>query len=337
MNDLILDNPSRRMLMDVSMQGNDNALTPFRHALGAVWSNRLLAGVTAAVIFGLVMGGGFLMNRSHYAEAMLEIQSGHENLEQVNQQNMQGMPPDTSAIDTEVEILRSPAVAEAVVRKYKLTEDPEFGAAAKPGLIHRAVSALMGGTAPQSLSQSEVMRRTVNNVMGHSRIRRIGLTYMVQVGFVASTSQKAETMANAIVANTPRRVDFVHLPMNTYSSGMGARLRFAIAAARAPDILLIDEALATGDAKFRRRSEKRILELREHAGTVFLVSHGLGIIRQTCTRAIWLEDGLVVLDGNANDVVDAYERRYDPDELAKSARINKPGVNKRVFDEPSSL
>jgi len=107
--------------------------------------------------------------------------------------------------------------------------------------------------------------------------------------------------------------EFVHLPMNTYSSGMGARLRFAIAAARAPDILLIDEALATGDAQFRRRSEKRITELREEAGTVFLVSHGLGIIRESCTRAIWLEGGKIILDGDSNTVVDAYEAKHDPD------------------------
>jgi teichoic acid transport system ATP-binding protein len=106
--------------------------------------------------------------------------------------------------------------------------------------------------------------------------------------------------------------DFVHLPMNTYSSGMGARLRFAIAAARAPDILLIDEALATGDADFRRRSEQRILTLREQAGTVFLVSHGLGIIQDTCNRAIWLEKGQIVLDGDADFVVDAYRSRHDP-------------------------
>jgi teichoic acid transport system ATP-binding protein len=105
--------------------------------------------------------------------------------------------------------------------------------------------------------------------------------------------------------------EFVHLPINTYSSGMGARLRFAIAAARAPDILLIDEALATGDAQFRRRSEQRIRELREQAGTVFLVSHGLGIIRESCTRTIWLEGGKIVLDGETNMVVDAYEDRHD--------------------------
>jgi teichoic acid transport system ATP-binding protein len=124
--------------------------------------------------------------------------------------------------------------------------------------------------------------------------------------------------------------DFVHLPMNTYSSGMGARLRFAIAAARAPDILLIDEALATGDAPFRRRSEQRIRELREEAGTVFLVSHGLGIIRETCTRAIWLEDGRIIMDGPPDDVVDAYDEKYDPDERASARRSPRPGVASRV-------
>lgn len=106
--------------------------------------------------------------------------------------------------------------------------------------------------------------------------------------------------------------DFISLPMRTYSSGMGARLRFAIAAAQSHDVLLIDEALATGDAEFRQKSEKRIAELREEAGTVFLVSHSLAVVRETCDRAIWLEDGRMIMDGPADDVVDAYEDRYDP-------------------------
>jgi teichoic acid transport system ATP-binding protein len=120
--------------------------------------------------------------------------------------------------------------------------------------------------------------------------------------------------------------EFIDMPMSTYSSGMGARLRFAIAATKAPDILLIDEALATGDARFRRRSEARIQELREQAGTVFLVSHGLGIIRQTCDRAIWLEKGRIVVDGQADAVVDAYEARHDPDALeARLAALETAG------------
>ncbi|MEZ5117182.1 MAG: ABC transporter ATP-binding protein [Candidatus Nanopelagicales bacterium] len=101
--------------------------------------------------------------------------------------------------------------------------------------------------------------------------------------------------------------DFVNLPMSTYSSGMAARLRFAIASAVTHDVLLIDEALATGDAEFRRRSEARIRELRDQAGTVFLVSHSLDVVRDTCNRAIWLDEGAVRMDGDAGPVLNAYE------------------------------
>jgi teichoic acid transport system ATP-binding protein len=101
--------------------------------------------------------------------------------------------------------------------------------------------------------------------------------------------------------------EFIDLPMNAYSSGMSARLRFAIAASVSHDVLLIDEALATGDAEFRRKSETRIKELRDEAGTVFVVSHSLGVIRETCNRAIWLDKGLIKMDGHVTDVLDAYE------------------------------
>ncbi|MFF0474039.1 ABC transporter ATP-binding protein [Streptomyces sp. NPDC004284] len=101
--------------------------------------------------------------------------------------------------------------------------------------------------------------------------------------------------------------DAISLPMRTYSSGMGARLRFAIAAAKSHDVLLIDEALATGDARFRRRSQRRIDELRAEAGTVFLVSHSNSTITETCERALWLEAGTLRMDGPAKEVVAAYE------------------------------
>ncbi|MER6216366.1 MULTISPECIES: ABC transporter ATP-binding protein [unclassified Streptomyces] len=101
--------------------------------------------------------------------------------------------------------------------------------------------------------------------------------------------------------------DFISLPMRTYSSGMGARLRFSIAAAKDHDVLMIDEALATGDAAFQRRSQARIEELRARAGTVFLVSHSIGTVRETCDRAIWLESGVIRMDGPSQEVCDAYE------------------------------
>jgi teichoic acid transport system ATP-binding protein len=103
------------------------------------------------------------------------------------------------------------------------------------------------------------------------------------------------------------RGDFSSLPMRTYSSGMAARLRFSIAAAKKHDVLLIDEALATGDARFRRRSEERVRQLRADAGTVFLVSHSIGSILDTCERAIWLESGLIRADGPTEGVVKQYE------------------------------
>lgn len=99
----------------------------------------------------------------------------------------------------------------------------------------------------------------------------------------------------------------VDLPMKTYSAGMGARLRFAIAASATHRVLLVDEALAVGDAAFRRRSEERIRELRAEAGTVFLVSHSMGTIKETCTRGIWIDHGELRADGPVLDVVAAYE------------------------------
>ena len=101
--------------------------------------------------------------------------------------------------------------------------------------------------------------------------------------------------------------EFLHLPMRAYSSGMAARLRFAISTAARPDILLIDEALATGDARFRQKSRDRIQEIRDSAGTVVLVSHSMGQIRQSCTRGLWMHRGRLRLDGPIDEVVDAYE------------------------------
>lgn len=95
-------------------------------------------------------------------------------------------------------------------------------------------------------------------------------------------------------------------PMGTYSSGMAARLRFSIAAAYNPHILLIDEALGTGDAAFASRSEKVIERLRESAGTIFLVSHAAQTIEETCTRAIWMHNGEMIADGQAVEVARKY-------------------------------
>jgi teichoic acid transport system ATP-binding protein len=106
--------------------------------------------------------------------------------------------------------------------------------------------------------------------------------------------------------------DFVTLPMNAYSSGMASRLRFAISTAKVPDILMIDEALSTGDAEFQRKSRDKVLEVKEQAGTVFLVSHSSATVVAMCERALWLDRGLLVMDGPADEVVAAYKQSLTP-------------------------
>lgn len=98
----------------------------------------------------------------------------------------------------------------------------------------------------------------------------------------------------------------IDLPMKTYSSGMGSRLKFAISLAADPSILMIDEALATGDATFAERSKNAMDKLLENAGTVFLVNHAAQTIENMCSRAIWMERGRMVMDGDAVEVARKY-------------------------------
>lgn len=103
--------------------------------------------------------------------------------------------------------------------------------------------------------------------------------------------------------------DAMARPMKTYSSGMKARLSFSIATLRVPDILLIDEALAVGDKEFRKKSLERVNEIRDEAGTILMVTHNLNEIRESCTRAIWLDQGVMMADGEVDDVLEQYESR----------------------------
>ncbi|MFD1717014.1 ABC transporter ATP-binding protein [Georgenia deserti] len=122
--------------------------------------------------------------------------------------------------------------------------------------------------------------------------------------------------------------DFVYLPMKTYSSGMAARLRFAISSVATPDILMIDEALATGDADFKQRSNAKIEEIREQAGTIFLVSHSLETVKRMCTRVLWMDHGLLVQDGDPEEVTEAYREHVRKQREGKKNR-RKGGARPR--------
>ncbi len=146
-------------------------------------------------------------------------------------------------------------------------------------------------------------------------------TRNIELGCLALGMSKKE-VANRFdsIVNFSGLGEFIDLPMNAYSSGMGARLRFAIAASISHDILLIDEALATGDAEFRARSEDRIAQLRQQAGTVILVSHSLGSILQVCDRTIWVDQGKILMDGPTEAVVNAYDQWAQQHGVGKSRK-----------------
>ncbi|QFG70020.1 ABC transporter ATP-binding protein [Ornithinimicrobium pratense] len=103
---------------------------------------------------------------------------------------------------------------------------------------------------------------------------------------------------------------FIDLPMNTYSTGMAARLRFAISTAAVPEILVIDEALATGDSAFKDKAQERIETFQAQAGTVFMVSHSRSSIEKMCDRVLWIDEGRVLADGEPEPVFGLYNRKY---------------------------
>ena len=96
-------------------------------------------------------------------------------------------------------------------------------------------------------------------------------------------------------------------PLKTYSSGMKARLKFAIATAMPSEVLLIDEALSTGDSAFAQKAKDRMDEFLGESGTVMLVSHSAASIKRHCSRAIWLNNGKIIADGEVVSVSKKYE------------------------------
>jgi teichoic acid transport system ATP-binding protein len=124
--------------------------------------------------------------------------------------------------------------------------------------------------------------------------------------------------------------DSIDRLFRTYSSGMKARLQFAVSTAVQPHILLVDEALSVGDEDFKERSNDRIQELVRNAGTVFLVSHSLRTIQERCDRVLWLDTGTQRMWGAAGDVVTAYQ--FEIEQRRARRRAQKVGVASAVLD-----
>jgi lipopolysaccharide transport system ATP-binding protein len=125
--------------------------------------------------------------------------------------------------------------------------------------------------------------------------------------------------------------DFIHQPVKTYSSGMYVRLAFSIATSVDPDILVIDEALSVGDGAFARKSFDRIMRLKEKGATILFCSHSIYQIEALCTRALWLDKGVVQLTGDPATVVAGYQAFLDRD----SAPATTPGGMPSLVPSPT--
>ena len=105
--------------------------------------------------------------------------------------------------------------------------------------------------------------------------------------------------------------EFIDVPIKNYSSGMKARLGFSIATLISPDILILDEVLSVGDAKFRKKSEKKVLSMFDKGVTVLFVSHSLQQVQRLCNKAMILEKGKLIAYGDIDEVSEKYEKMIE--------------------------
>lgn len=184
-----------------------------------------------------------------------------------------------------------------------------------------------------------VLTRITEPTAGVARTRgRVGSLLEVGTGFHPELTGRENVFLNAALLgmrgrDVARRFDeivafagldrFIDTPVKHYSSGMYVRLAFAVAAHLDPDVLVVDEVLAVGDAEFQRRCVGRMLAAEREGRTVLFVSHDLETLARLCGRAIWLEDGRVADDGPVGPVLD----RYLASALARTGwrRIRDPG------------
>lgn len=135
-----------------------------------------------------------------------------------------------------------------------------------------------------------------------------GLENVMLGGLAAGLSREQIVKRTKEIEEFAELGDFMEMPIRTYSSGMRSRLAFAVSVHMDPDILMIDEALSAGDAKFKKKAAAKMHELMGSARAMFIVSHSMPSIQQMCNRAIWLHKGQLRLEGEVDDVIAAYTK-----------------------------
>jgi ABC-type polysaccharide/polyol phosphate transport system ATPase subunit len=207
---------------------------------------------------------------------------------------------------------------ERIVREITAVSDVSFD------VPHGSVLGIVGANG----AGKSTLMRTVAGILPPTRGRvhvngRVSTLLALGVGFNRALSGRENVILGGLAAGLSRDqladkydeiVDFAELeefmdmPMRTYSSGMYGRLAFSVAVNMDPNILLVDEALSVGDARFRKKSFEKMRELCAQAKTILLVSHAMGSITDLCDRALWMHRGELRMAGAPDEVVSEYTR-----------------------------
>ena len=218
---------------------------------------------------------------------------------------------------------------ERIVREVKAIRDVSFE------VPHGTVLGIVG---VNGAGKSSLMR-TVAGILPPTEGRvavygRVSTLLALGVGFNPDLSGRENVVLGGLAAGVPRDElaakydeiaefaelgDVMELPMRTYSSGMYGRLAFSVAVNMDPDILLIDEALSVGDARFKRKSFEKMRELCNQAGTILIVSHSMRAIRRLCSDVIWLHEGQIAMRDDPDAVIEAYAQFLDVGEADDAA------------------
>jgi ABC-type polysaccharide/polyol phosphate transport system ATPase subunit len=230
---------------------------------------------------------------------------------------------------------RTPTLRSAVVRLGRREPTVREIEAVRDVSFEVPHGTVLGVVGANGAGKSTLMR-TIAGILPPTRGRvevhgRVSTLLALGVGFNRELSGRQNVVLGGLAAGLTREQlhakyddivafaeleEFMDMPMRTYSSGMYARLAFSVAVNMDPDILLIDEALSAGDARFRRKSADKMRELCGQARTILLVTHSLGSIRELCDDAIWMHKGQLRLWDEPDAVVKAYTRFQDVGEDA---------------------
>ena len=207
-------------------------------------------------------------------------------------------------------------------------------------VMHGEVVGIVGQNGSGKSTLLQLICGTLTPTQGEVRVSgRIAALLELGAGFNPEfTGRENIVMSAAILGLNPTEIagrieniidfsgvrDFIDQPVKTYSSGMYVRLAFSVAINVDPDILVIDEALSVGDGAFARKSFSRIMEMRDTGKTILFCSHSLFQVESLCTRAIWIHQGKIVLDGESAQVVTAYQAFLD--NSASDLTLDRPSA-----------